>query len=49
MGVRVPETLSATIDVQLVELQGSANAPIFEGHGQYAGLEVVGEVERLVS
>jgi hypothetical protein len=49
MGVRVPETLGATIDVRLTELRSKASAPVFEGQGQYAGLEVVGEVERLTS
>jgi hypothetical protein len=49
MGVRVPETLDATIDVRLVELRNKTSALVFEGQGQYAGLEVVGEVERLVS
>jgi tocopherol cyclase len=49
MGVRVPETLEATIDVRLVELGTRTSTPLFEGQGRYAGLEVVGELERLVS
>jgi len=47
--VRVPETLEATIDVRLAELRANTGAPIFEGQGQYSGLEVVGQMERLVS
>ena len=45
MGKRVPETLKATIDFQLTALDGT---PILSGSGRCAGLEVAGEVERLL-
>ena len=46
MGTRVMETLSASIDVRLETLQGDL---IFEGKGEHAGLEVVGDLERLLA
>jgi len=46
MGTRVMETLSASIDVRLETLQGDL---IFEGTGEHAGLEVVGDLERLLA
>ena len=49
MGVRVPETLEATIDVRLAALRNKTRAVLFEGQGRYAGLEVVGETDRLMS
>ena len=48
MGVRVPETLSAEIEVRLSRLGGRREAALFEGCGRYGGLEVVGELDRLV-
>jgi hypothetical protein len=45
MGKRVPETLKATIDFELTALDGT---PILSGAGRCAGLEVAGEVERLL-
>jgi hypothetical protein len=48
MGVRVPETLSATIEVRLSRLHGRQPAVIVEDTGRYAGLEVVGDLDRLV-
>lgn len=45
MGKRVPETLKATIDFTLTALDGT---PILSGAGRCAGLEVAGEVERLL-
>lgn len=38
MGKRVPETLSATVQVQLTEKKGRE---VFAGNGRFAGLEVV--------
>lgn len=46
MGTRVMETLSASIDVRLETLQGDL---VFEGTGEHAGLEVVGDLERLLA
>ena len=46
MGGRVMETLSASIEVKLETLQGDL---IFEGIGEHAGLEVVGDLQRLMA
>ena len=46
MGGRVMETLSASIDVRLETLQGDL---LFEGTGENAGLEVVGDLQRLLA
>jgi hypothetical protein len=48
MGVRVPETLSATVEVRLSRLRGGGNEILLEDTGRYAGLEVVGELDKLV-
>ncbi len=48
MGVRVPETLSASVDVRLSRLGGGQAGIAFEGTGRYAGLEVVGDLDRLL-
>ncbi len=37
MGKRVPETLSASVQVELSELEGGV---VFGGNGRFAGLEV---------
>jgi hypothetical protein len=47
MGMRVPEALDATLDVQLTTRNG--NRVIFEGHGRNAGLEVAGDLETLLA
>ena len=49
MGVRVPETLSATIEVRLSRLRGSQAEVIWEDTGRYGGLEAVGDLDRLVA
>ena len=49
MGVRVPETLPATVQVRLVRRQGSQETIVFEGSGRYAGLEVAGVTERMLA
>jgi hypothetical protein len=49
MGVRVPETLRATVEVRLRRLDSVGQVVLFEGTGRYAGLEVAGDVERLLS
>jgi len=45
MGKRVVETLNASVQVQLKTLEG---ALIFEGVGEHAGLEVIGDLPRLL-
>jgi tocopherol cyclase len=45
MGRRVPETLNASVQVQLKTLPGEL---LFEGYGTHAGLEVVGDLPRLL-
>ena len=46
MGKRVAETLKASVEVRLSTLQGEV---LFEEKGQFAGLEVNGDLERLLS
>jgi hypothetical protein len=48
MGVRVPEILSARVHVRLLNLEGQRQEVVFEGTGLYGGLEVVGDLERLL-
>jgi len=48
MGVRVPETLSATIEVRLSRLGGRPPTVLLEDKGRYGGLEVVGDLARLL-
>jgi tocopherol cyclase len=48
MHMRVDETLQATIHLRLSALDGFRRVPIVEDTGRNAGLEVVGEVERLL-
>lgn len=48
MGVRVPETLSASVEVRLARLRGRQETVLLEDTGRYAGLEVVGDLERLL-
>jgi hypothetical protein len=45
MGKRVAETLNATVKVRLSDRSGT---DIFQGSGKFAGLEVHGELERLL-
>jgi hypothetical protein len=47
MGVRVPETISALIEVRLSRRRGGQ--VLFEDTGRYAGLEVVGDLDKLVT
>jgi len=49
MGVRVPETLQATVQARLSALAGRQERPIFEGTGHCARLEVAGDIARLLS
>jgi len=49
MGMRVPESLQSTIEVRLTKSRGNDRALVFEGKGRYAGLEVAGDLERLLS
>lgn len=46
MGKRVLETLYASIQVKLETLQGDV---LFDGIGENAGLEVIGELQRLLA
>ena len=46
MGQRVLETLNATVEVRLETLQG---ALLFEGVGAHTGLEVMGDLQRLLA
>jgi hypothetical protein len=45
MGQRVMETLNATVEVRLETLQGKL---LFEGTGAHTGLEVMGNLPRLL-
>jgi hypothetical protein len=49
MGVRVFETLQAEIAVRLTALEGRTERLIFEGRGRNGGLEVGGDIPRLLS
>ncbi len=46
MGRRIAETLSARIHIRLVRLK--SDSVEFEGEGKYAGLEAVGDLEKLI-
>lgn len=48
MGMRVPETLQATVAVHLSALAGGEERTLFEGTGRNAGLEVAGDLPRLL-
>ncbi len=48
MGVRVPETLGATVEVRLSTLHGEERTTLFHDTGRYAGLEVVGDLAPLL-
>lgn len=48
MGGRVPESLRATVTIRLSALSQAGSRLLFEGTGRNAGLEVVGEVSKLL-
>jgi hypothetical protein len=48
MGVRVPETLSANVEVRLSALLGEEATTVFHDTGRYAGLEIVGDLSPLL-
>jgi tocopherol cyclase len=48
MGRRILETLNATIEVHLEQIDGTGMRTVFHGSGTSAGLEAVGDLERLV-
>jgi tocopherol cyclase len=49
MGKRVDETLDAVVDVRLSEKSGrSTGKVLFEGQGRHAGLEINGDIPRLL-
>jgi tocopherol cyclase len=47
MGRRILETLNASVQVQLEEIDGTNVRPVLNGNGSVAGLEAVGDLERL--
>jgi tocopherol cyclase len=47
MGVRVPESLQSMVAARLLHLARGGERLLWEGVGRNAGIEVVGEVERL--
>jgi hypothetical protein len=49
MGRRVPETLSAQVEVRLSEVGKATSVTLFHGTGRCAGLEVAGDLERLLA
>jgi len=49
MSRRIAETLNATVDVKLSRLERGGSTTLFEGTGRHAGLEAVGDLDRLVS
>ena len=49
MSGRVAESMDACVSVQLSALDGKKEQRLFEGSGRNAGLEVVGDIERLVN
>jgi hypothetical protein len=48
MGVRVPESMLGRIRVRLVRQRRGEGQLLFEGEGRNAGIEVVGETDRLL-
>lgn len=48
MSGRVPESLTGLVSVRLSRWRGKDLHPVFEGTGRNAGLEVVGDVSKLV-
>lgn len=48
MGLRVPETLQGTIAVRLSDLAGGNEQIVFEDSGRNGGLEVAGDIPRLL-
>ncbi len=49
MGVRVPETLQATVAVRLVALARQGEQVLFEETGRNGGLEIGGDIPRLLA
>jgi len=49
MGIRVPETLDADVSLRLWDLESGSARLIFEGTGRNGGLEVAGELQRLLA
>jgi hypothetical protein len=49
MGLRVPESLSASVQVRLSRNETGACTPVFEDVGRCAGLEVAGQLEQLLA
>jgi hypothetical protein len=49
MGVRVPETLNATVTVRLWDRGGGNDTLVYEGTGLHGGLEVAGDLGRLLT
>ncbi len=49
MSGRVPETIDAVVHLQLFSLDGRKEDLLYEDTGHYAGLEVAGNIERLIN
>jgi hypothetical protein len=49
MGIRVPETLNSVVQIRLTSLRGESEQLILEDTGRHAGLEVVGDIDLLLS
>ncbi|OJX43898.1 MAG: hypothetical protein BGO78_02740 [Chloroflexi bacterium 44-23] len=49
MSGRVPETIDASIQLQLFEIRNRTEHLVLEDCGQNAGLEVAGDIERLIT
>lgn len=49
MSGRVAESIDATINVQLTSIENSHEQLVFEGTGRNAGLEVAGDIDRLLN
>jgi len=47
MGRRIAETLNARVEVALYTLEGGRARRLFQGTGRHAGLEAVGDLDRL--
>ena len=45
---RVPETLTASIEIRLTHLDGATEQVVFQGQGRHAGLEIAGSITDLL-
>jgi hypothetical protein len=49
MNRKISETLNAAIDIQLSVFEGSRARQIYSGSGRHAGLEIVGDLAKLLA